>query len=162
MNVAKMNSKYKRSTWEPNAVVAVALAVVLCMGAYPVTVWFKVGHPSVAARVGSLLIALAYSGLSTVGATRAVRSFLRMKSFEGLLLLPVFLVHIFFFYLGSGNVILMLFMPSAARPIHHSQSNAVDRITERTSRNFLGSQSQDIQAERGAGRMTYPDGEIGL
>jgi hypothetical protein len=101
-----------------DVLVAVATAIVLCVELFVIASWSMVprGHW----RVVMLLIALTCLGLSVAGGFCAVRAFIRMKSFEGLLLFPILLMHLFSFYYGVAAFIEFVVPPRAP---HLSQAN---------------------------------------
>jgi hypothetical protein len=109
--VQKMKTKSGKFSCEPNALLSVVLAIALSISMLPVTYWEHHQHSKLVTKVGLLLYALAYSGLSALGGFCAIRAFVRMKSFGRLLMVPVFFAHLFFFYLGSVDLLYAIILP---------------------------------------------------
>jgi len=103
--------------------IAMATAIVLCIELFVIAS----GSGVVAKaywRIVMFLIAFTCLGLSVTGAWCTVRAFIRMDSFAGLLLLPILLVHLFFFYYGVASFIEFVVPPPDTRPIRHSRGTS--------------------------------------
>ena len=85
-------------------------------------------------RIVEFLMAATFLGLSVAGGFCTVRAIFRMSSFGGLLILPVLLVHLFFFYFGVASLIGFAFPPPGPRHIHQGQASAANRMFASTSR----------------------------
>ena len=121
-----------RSSARNDVLVAVATAVFLAIEFFA---YGSLGSlPRVEFRIVEFLMASTFLGLSVAGGFCTVRAIFRMSSFGGLLILPVLLVHLFFFYFGVASLIGFAFPPPGPRHIHQGQASAANRMFASTSR----------------------------